>query len=111
MLNYCQIQVATLKYKLNGYSMQKSSFLRFGSCFVGQNSDFRTLSSVRCLSTAVPDVILQRGGGGGRVVFLMSFVCEHLIKVTVFAMAVAMGKVTYCRLNFLNFTALMLDIE
>ena len=31
----------------------------FGSCFVGLNSDLRILSS------AVPDVILQRGGGGG----------------------------------------------
>ena len=43
--------------------------------------------------------------------FLLRLVCEHLINETIVAVAVAMEKVAYYLLDFLNLAALMLEIE
>ena len=52
-----------------------------------------------CLSTAVPDVILQRGGGGGGG----GVVCEHLIKVNNCCYGHCYGKSHTLPIRFLKF--------
>ena len=72
--------------------------------FVGLNSDLRTLSSVTCFSTVVPDVSFYREArGGGGIMFLLRFVGEHLRNVNNCCYGRCYGKSHILLTGFLKF--------